>query len=69
MNEEYQIGTKFIPVGRKNNQVRTVVDILKTYNAKNELVSIRYVSAHEVMGQIVYDRDVSAVTIARGILK
>lgn len=70
MTEEkliYPIGTKYIPTGKKYECV--VVDILKTYNNNNELVSIRYVSEHEFLGQKIKNCDVVAVTIARGLIK
>ncbi len=66
MNNEYKIGTKFKKIARKNDGIWEVIDVLKTYNSKNELVSIRYVVTTEFMGQVMTDRDVVAVTIARG---
>lgn len=63
---KYSIGQQFKPIG-KRSQLCTVVDILKTYNAKGELVKIRYVATHDFMGQVVTDYDVNEVTIARGI--
>ena len=61
----FAIGQQFIPIGKRKD-VCTVTDILRTYNAKNELVSIRYVATHEFMGQTVTDHDVCEATIARG---
>lgn len=63
----YPIGTKF-KTGGKAPRTCTVTDILKTYNSKGDLVSIRYVATHEFLGQTVTDRDVVAVTIARGLI-
>lgn len=63
---EYAIGTKFI-TGGKAKRACTVTDILKTYNSAGELVGTRYVATHEFMGQIVTDRDVCSVTIAKGL--
>ena len=63
----YPIGTQFKPIG-KHTQVCTVRDVLKTYNLAGELVSIRYVADHEFCGQTVTNRDVVAVTIARGLI-
>jgi hypothetical protein len=54
---KFPIGTKYRTRGKAPRDC-TVVDILRTFNAKDELVSVRYVSAHEFMGQIVIDRDV-----------
>lgn len=63
----FKIGQKFHPV-RKIKMICTVVDILQTYNSKNDLVKIRYVSEHQFLGQIVTDNDVLETTIARGLL-
>jgi len=46
-----------------------VTDILKTYNSRNELVSIRYVATHQFLGQTVTDYDVVETTIARGLVE
>ena len=46
----------------------TVVDVLKTYNSKSELVDVRYVATHEFFGQILTDRSVGATTIAMGLV-
>jgi hypothetical protein len=64
----YPIGTQF-KTRHKHPRHCTIIDVLKTYNSKNELVSIRYVATHEVMGQTVVDRDVVAATIAMGLIK
>lgn len=64
---EYKIGTKFQTRG-KFPVTCTVVDILKTYNSKNELVKVRYMATHELMGQTLTDHDVVGVTIARGLI-
>lgn len=37
------------------------------YNAAGDLVQTRYISTHEFMGQTVTERNVVAVTIAKGI--
>ena len=66
MLTEYEIGTQYIPQGR-NKTLCTVIDILKTYNGKGELVRTRYVATHEFCGQLVSDYDVVAPTIARGL--
>ena len=63
----YSIGTKFKTRG-KVQHICTVVDILKTYNSKGELVQVRYVATHEFMGQTVTERDVVGATIAMGEL-
>ena len=68
MTTRFKIGQKYIPVGRKNKYVCTITDILKTYNSKNDLIKICYVSTHEFLGQIVTDHDVADSTIARGLI-
>jgi len=45
-----------------------VTDVYKTYNFKGELVHVRYVAEHEFMGQKLVERDIVAVTIARGLV-
>ena len=65
---KFLIGTKYKTRGKSPKEC-TVIDILKTYNHKNELVSIRYVSSHDFMGQKVIDRDVVETTITMGLIK
>ena len=62
---DYPIGTTY--KGHGKTKTCTVVDILKTYNSKGELVKTRYVASHEFCGQTVTDSDVVAVSIARGL--
>lgn len=64
MEPRFTIGQQFKPVGK--DYICTIVDILKTYNSKNELVKIRYVATHIFSGQLVTDYDVLDSTIARG---
>ena len=63
----YDISTQYISQGKRKD-VCTVIDILTTYNSNNEIVNIKYISAHDFLGQTVYDYDVPESTIARGIL-
>lgn len=65
---EYAIGTQFM-TRDKHPKLCTVVDVLKTYNSKGELVSTRYVATHEFCGAAITDSNVVAVTIARGLLE
>jgi len=64
----FPIGTQFYG-GNKRKDVCTVTDILKTYNSAGELVSVRYMAIHQFCGQTIVDRDVVAVTIARGFIQ
>ncbi len=70
MNKEvrFPIGTQFKTRG-KHPKICTVIDILKTYNNSDELVSIRYVATHEFLGQLVKNYDVVDTTIAMGLIK
>ena len=68
MTKTYAIGTTYLPIG-KHAKLSTIVEILKTYNSKNELVAIRYESTHEFLGQTVTTSDIVAPTIARGIFR
>jgi len=61
----FKIGTMYKTRGA-SPRICTVIDILKTYNSKNELIQIRYVSTHEFLGQKVANYDVPETTIAMG---
>lgn len=61
----FKIGQRYQTQGKCPREC-TVTDILKTYNAVGELVSIRYVSTHQFMGRTVTNHDVVETTIARG---
>lgn len=61
--DEIKIGTKFMSSG-KHKKVCEVVDILKTYNVKNELVKTSYIERHEFLGQTIKS-EVVAVTIQK----
>jgi hypothetical protein len=65
---KYSIGTKFYTRG-KHPKLCAVIDILYTYNNNKELVQIRYVAAHEMLGQTVINRDVVQTTIDIGLIK
>ena len=64
-SSDIKIGTKYKTSG-KHPKIAQVVDILKTYNNLGELVSTRYVTSHEFLGQEVKEYNVCAVTIQRG---
>lgn len=66
--KEYPIGTIYQTRG-KYKKICTIVDILKTYNSKNELVRIRYISTYLFLGQLVYDRDVIHTTVTMGVMQ
>lgn len=65
LEQRFQIGQQFKTRG-KVPRLCTVVDVLRTFNSANELVSLRYVATHEFMGQTMTDRDVCDTTIAMG---
>lgn len=66
LTARFPIGTQYLTRG-KHKDLCTVVDILKTYNNAGDLVSIRYVTAHEFCGQVVTDSSVVDTTIAMGL--
>lgn len=66
--KDYPIGTKY-RTRHKQPKECTVVDIYKTYNVAGELISTRYVTVHEVLGQRVFDYDVVRTTIDMGLVK
>ena len=63
---KFSIGTQFKTRG-KHPRLCTVVDILRTYNTAGDLVRIRYVATHELMGQTITEYDVVETTIAMGV--
>ena len=65
---KFPIGTQFKTRGR-HPRLCTVVDIHWTYNSDNELVKMRYVATHVVMGQIIMEYDVVETTILMGLVK
>ena len=68
MQRRFDIGTKFTNKrGRKYPVEQVVIDYLITTNSQGEVVQIRYVCAHYIMGQPVIDRDVTDTTIARAL--
>lgn len=67
LQARFPIGTTFLSNGKRKD-VCTVTDILKTYNNAGELVKIRYVAKHILLGQPVYDYDVVDPTIARNLV-
>lgn len=64
---KYKIGQKYISRGKAKHECE-IIDIHKTYNYKGELVKIRYVSAHKLLGQTVVDYDVVEASITRALL-
>lgn len=62
---DIKIGTKFYRYGRKVKKIEEVIDIHTTINTNGEIVKVRYVTEHEVLGQKVVDYDVLIVTIQR----
>ena len=65
---EYAIGTQYYTRG-KHPRLCTIIDILKTYNSKGELVKTRYMSSHMFLGQVVIDHDVPQASVALGLVK
>ena len=63
----FEIGLQFVRYSRKNKAIETIVDILTTTNSKGEVVKIRYITAHDFLGQSVLDIDVNDTTIARSL--
>lgn len=62
----FTIGTEFIRrITPKLKRTERIVDIYRTYNDAGELVKLRYVTAHDFLGQTVLDYDVNDTTIAR----
>lgn len=65
-DQRFPIGTQYLTRG-KHPLLCTVVDVLRTYNSRGDLVRLRYVATHQFCGQTVTDGDVCDTTIARGL--
>jgi hypothetical protein len=63
---EYPVGTKFMSFGKYPKEC-TVIDVLKTYNSKNELVDVSYNATHNFLGQEITHKYLPAASIARGV--
>jgi hypothetical protein len=63
----FPIGTVYMSRGKHPRRC-TVVDIWRTYDAKGEMVRLRYVAEHSFMGDTVLDRDVPETAIAMGFV-
>ena len=63
--QRFPIGQKFIDRRRLSAREHTVVDVLRTFNSKDELVSLRYVTTFKLLGQDVTCNDILDITIAR----
>lgn len=68
ITQRYEIGQQYIARGKRKD-ICTIVDIYKTYNSKNELVKIGYVTEHEFLGESIKEYDVPQATIARGLIE
>lgn len=64
---KFNIGQQFKSRG-KHPLLCTITDVLKTYNSRGELVKVRYVATHDVLGQVVTDYDVCETSISRGLV-
>ena len=64
----FDIGTVFT-TRHEHPRVCTVTNILRTYDITGTLVRVRYIAAHEFMGQLVINSDVVDATIALGLRK
>lgn len=62
-------GTQYLPAGQKRPKIHTVTDVFTTRNLAGELVSIKYVSEHDFLGQKLKGYDIADATIARGLVK
>jgi len=61
----WPLGTKFIRYSSKRRDIETIVDIHTTTNNSGKVVSVKYVTSHDLMGQTVKDYTVPAALIAR----
>lgn len=66
--QRFPVGTEYMTRG-KAPRLCVVKDFLVTRNLAGDVVKTRYVSTHEICGQIVEDNDVCETTIAMGVLE
>ena len=59
------VGITFIRVGRKHLGPETIVNVHKVVDLQGSIVKWCYVTSHTFCGQVVYNYDVSCVTVAR----
>lgn len=64
-NPDDLIGVVFKTRGKAPRTCK-VVDVLRTYNSKNELVKVRFVATHDFCGQSITDSDICKATIDMG---
>ena len=70
IKQQFEIGTKFIRKYSKNAKVKhieTVIDVYKTFNSKNELVHLTYITTYEFCGQLIKHTALNT-TIALGVV-
>lgn len=65
LRAKFSIGQRFMDRG-KCPRLCVVTDILTTTNSAGDVVRIRYVADHVLMGQTVTDHDVTETRIAMG---
>ena len=63
---KFALGTQFKTRG-KHPRLCKVIDILRTYNSAGELVQLRYVATHDLLGAPIVDKEVCETTIAMGL--
>lgn len=64
----FTIGQQYRTRG-KAPRLCTVVDILRTYNARGDMVKLRYVATHDFLGQTITDHDVVETSIVMGLVE
>lgn len=69
MTPKYKIGQKFTVKRPKYERHYEIVDIWITTNSAGEVVKMRYVAQHMLMGQVVTDYDVVETTISRALFE
>ena len=69
LKQRFPIGMKFCETRGRGKRAESreyvIVDVLRTYNSKNQIVSLRYVTECDFMGQKLINKDVLDTTIAK----
>lgn len=65
-DQRFPVGTQFMTRG-KAGRLCTVTDFHVTRNLAGDVVKVRYVATHPLMGQEITDSDVPETTVAMGV--
>jgi hypothetical protein len=67
----WPIGTKYKRVGKHNPDVRTVIDVLRTFNSAGDLVEVQYRGEYQWYEdpEGSYKEVVDELTVTKGVIR